>query len=105
MIMKSILSGVLLISLTLSALGDELTFEKGVKLKAANETIDIKVGHLVPVTTDWNGDGKKDLIIGHFTGPEGNIRLFLNEGTDASPVLSKGVPLVAAGKPIRMDGG
>ena len=103
--MKSITCGICLIILALSVSADEPRFLRGIKIKASNETIDIKVGHLVPVVTDWNSDGKKDLIVGHFTGPDGNIKLFLNEGTDSSPVLRKGVPVTAGGKPIRMDGG
>lgn len=103
--MKSILLATFLIMLPVSVLAGELAFQQGTKLKAANETIDIKVGHLVPVVTDWNGDGKKDLIVGHFAGVAGNIKLFLNEGSDSSPLLAKGVPMTAGGKPIRMDGG
>ena len=82
----------------------ELNFQKGVRLNAAGVPIDISVGHMKPAVSDWNGDGKKDLIVGHFAG-KGNVKLFINEGTDASPILKKGVALTADGKPIRMDAG
>ncbi len=80
-------------------------FEDGVKLRAGGKDIDIEIGHLVPAAVDWEGDGDKDLIVGHFAGGDSNIKLFLNTGTDAEAVLAAGVPLTAAGKPIRMDAG
>lgn len=75
----------------------------GVKLKADGKEIDLPVGHLVPWVTDWNGDGKKDLIVGQFQ--EGRIRLYVNEGTDAEPKFGASRLLEAGGKPIRLDAG
>jgi hypothetical protein len=75
----------------------------GVRLRAGGEFIDAEVGHLVPTVVDWNGDGKKDLVVGQFGG--GEIRLFRNEGTDASPKLGAFARLEAGGKPIRLDAG
>jgi hypothetical protein len=75
----------------------------GVKLMAAGEPIDIEVGHLVPCVTDWNSDGRKDLLVGQFR--PGAIRLYLNHGTDASPVFKDFSMLHAGGKPIRLDAG
>jgi hypothetical protein len=34
---------------------------------------------------DWNGDNKKDLLTGEYNG---NVRIYLNTGTDANPVFS-----------------
>lgn len=59
--------------------------KEGVKLEADGEAIDVQVGHLVPLAMDWNDDGKKDLIVGQFSG--GKIRLYLNHGTDSAPVF------------------
>ena len=42
-------------------------------------------GVLAPVVTDWNNDGKKDLIVGQFD--HAKIRLYLNYGTDSKPVF------------------
>lgn len=39
-----------------------------------------------PCVTDWNGDGKKDLLVGYQTA--GKIAVFLNSGTDAQPVFT-----------------
>ena len=36
-----------------------------------------------PRVVDWNGDGKKDLLVGQFGG--GKLRVYLNKGTDAEP--------------------
>jgi hypothetical protein len=78
----------------------------GVKLKADNEAIDDKnLGHFVPTVADWNGDGKKDLIIGMFAGEPGNVRLYLNAGTDAEPTFDKFTVTQAGGVPIKLSGG
>jgi hypothetical protein len=79
------------------------TFAAGVKIAAGDEPIDVRVGHLVPCTVDWNNDGKKDLVIGQFSG--GSIRLYLNAGTDTEPVFEDFVLLEAGGKPIKLDAG
>ena len=76
---------------------------EGAKLKAGGEEINIRVGHLVPCAADWNGDGKKDLIVGQFSG--GKISVYINEGTDAAPVLSKARLLEAGGKEISLPAG
>ncbi len=103
--MKSTFYTSCLALLAMSAPAAMPAFEKGTRIKVGGEDIDFRVGHNVPVVADWNSDGKKDLIVGHFTGNDGNIKLFLNEGTDAAPVFKKRAPLTAGGKPIRMSGG
>ncbi|MBC8875401.1 MAG: hypothetical protein H8E44_38745 [Planctomycetes bacterium] len=81
----------------------ESRFGRGVKLMAAGEPIDVEVGHLVPCVSDWNSDGKKDLLVGQFKS--GAIRLYLNQGTDTEPVFQDFSMLNAGGKPIRLDAG
>ncbi|HEY3320028.1 MAG TPA: hypothetical protein VGP72_06160 [Planctomycetota bacterium] len=78
-------------------------FQPGVKVEAGGKPIDMEIGHLVPVVVDWNGDGKKDLIVGRFSG--GEIRLYLNQGTDAAPVFGDFTLMEAGGKPIKLDAG
>ena len=75
----------------------------GVKLKADGKVIDVEVGHLVPCVMDWNGDGKRDLIVGQFS--KGKIRLYLNHGTDGSPVFKEYSFLHAGGKEISLPAG
>ncbi len=75
----------------------------GVRLSVEGKPIDMEIGHLVPTVVDWNGDGKKDLIVGQFS--KGAIRLYLNEGTDAEPRFGKFTYLEAGDRPIRLDAG
>jgi hypothetical protein len=63
----------------------------------------VRIGHLVPYISDWNNDGKKDMVMGQFMS--GAITLFENIGTDEAPVLGEGKPLLAGDKPIKLDAG
>lgn len=92
-----------LVSFFLSANFAHADFENGIRLKADGQIIDTDMGHLVPWVTDWNGDGKKDLIVGQFD--RGKIRLYLNRGTDRAPVLTDGGFLKAGGKEIHLPAG
>ena len=59
------------------------------------------VGNLAPEAVDWNGDGRLDLLLGGYTGL---VHLYLNEGTQRAPLLSKGKPLTAGDAPLRVAG-
>jgi hypothetical protein len=50
-------------------------------------------GRAAPYAVDWNEDNKKDLMVG---GGDGRIKLYLNTGTDAAPVLDSGTILTTA---------
>jgi hypothetical protein len=78
-------------------------FEDGVKIQAGGQPIDVEVGHLVPTVMDWNGDGKKDLVVGQFSG--GKIQVYLNQGTDSAPVFKSGAFLKAGGTEISLPAG
>ncbi len=54
--------------------------------------------YAIPCVTDWNGDGRKDLMVGYQTA--GKIALYLNAGTDASPVFTNYANLQAGGVDI-----
>lgn len=56
-----------------------------------------------PYVADWDGDGVKDLIVGQFS--QGKIRLYLNSGTNASPVFTTYSFLQADGSDITMSYG
>lgn len=47
-----------------------------------------------PVVDDWNEDGRKDLLVGNLAG---NIKVYLNEGTDASPSFGSAYNLQVGG--------
>jgi len=51
-----------------------------------------------PCTGDWNGDGKKDLIVGQYTS--GYIWLYTNTGSDAAPSFAGRTTMTAAGQQI-----
>lgn len=46
---------------------------------------DIKVANSAPSILDYNNDGKKDMVAGSF---DGTLRIYINTGTDESPVFS-----------------
>jgi hypothetical protein len=60
-------------------------FDAGVYLQVGppGGKADIAVGaRATPTTVDWNGDGKKDLVVGAM---DGKVRVYVNEGTDSGP--------------------
>lgn len=58
------------------------------------DPIDVEVGHATPNVADWDGDGKRDLLVGQFGG--GKLRVYLNKGTNEAPRF-KGFTFVKAG--------
>lgn len=54
-------------------------------------------GYCAPFVVDWNGDNKKDLLLG---SGEGTLSLCLNEGTDRKPLFSAPGPVEADGAPL-----
>lgn len=91
------------VSLGISAWAAPPALGPGVPVEADGKPINVKIGHLVPAVADWNGDGKKDLIVGQFDG--GRIRLYLNTGTDAAPAFAGFSGLQAGGAEIRLPAG
>ncbi|MHC5054817.1 MAG: hypothetical protein ACYTKD_08875 [Planctomycetota bacterium] len=87
----------------LLAFGASAAMRESVRLEADGEPIDVEIGHFVPTVTDWNGDGRKDLIFGQFRG--GKIGLYLNRGTDAAPVFKDLSYLRAGGTEISLPAG
>jgi len=60
-------------------------FDGGSALKAGlpGYKVDINTGSRpTPSVTDWNNDGKKDIIMGNY---DGKVYIFINEGTDTEP--------------------
>ncbi|MBI4849462.1 MAG: VCBS repeat-containing protein [Nitrospirae bacterium] len=64
--------------------------------------VDLKAeGRAAPDVDDWNGDGKKDLIIGN---REGNIQIYINKGTDPEPVFDSSYLLQVDGRDFTVSG-
>jgi hypothetical protein len=56
-----------------------------------------RAGYARPEITDWNGDGRLDLLV---ADGRGWLTLFLNRGTKGRPDLAAGVRVEADGRPI-----
>jgi len=100
---KSPRLAVALLALALAAAWPEIVhaqqiqFRPGVLLQAAGVSLDVGT-YAIPCVADWNGDGRKDLLVGYQTA--GKVALFLNSGSDASPVFTTSVNLQAGGADI-----
>ena len=69
---------------------------KPVRLEAGGKPIDTEVGHATPALYDWDGDGKRDLLVGQFGG--GKMKIFRNVGSNQSPRFAAEEFLTADGK-------
>jgi hypothetical protein len=57
--------------------------ERPVRIEAAGKPIAVEIGHAAPCVYDFDGDGRRDLLVGQFGG--GKLRIYRNEGTEAAP--------------------
>jgi len=74
------------------------TLDPGVIIQDGGQQIMVDYGDSTPDFADWNGDGKKDLLVGQYLA--GNIWFFANKGTAASPSFNGKAKLVAGGQVI-----
>ena len=73
-------------------------FAQGKRLVAGDKPIDVTTGHASPYVYDFDGDGKRDLLVGEFGSGvfrgetttdnsvvNARLRIYLNKGTNVSP--------------------
>jgi hypothetical protein len=82
--------------LALAALATAQEFEAQRRLFAGSDLIDVGGGCAAPAFQDFDGDGKRDLIVGQLQG--GRARVYLNVGKDADPVFTKFEWFMAGGE-------
>ncbi len=63
------------------------TYEQEMVLQSGGSDIVVE-GCSVPLVADWNNDGLHDLVVGERVDDEGRLRVYLNSGTNESPVYS-----------------
>ncbi len=56
--------------------------------------------YAIPCVADWNGDGRKDLLVGYRSADK--VALYLNGGSDNSPAFTNFVNLQAGGVDIHL---
>lgn len=78
-------------------------FHESVLIQDGQSPINLEVGYAAPVVTDWNGDGKKDLIVGQFRSAK--IRLYTNLSSDDDPKFESFEYLKAGGEEIKLTAG
>jgi len=89
--------------LCLFSLAFSLDYESPVMIEASGSPITLTIGHANPLVFDWNGDGLKDLILGQYSS--GKLRLYLNEGTNSSPIFNAFTYMQADGSDISVSSG
>lgn len=60
-------------------------FQPPVVLTSGGVPIDVEVGHSAPFVADWDGDGKKDLLVGQYG--QGRMRIYRNVGSHERPAF------------------
>ena len=80
----------------------QIQFRSGELLQAGGQALDVGT-YAIPCVADWNGDGRKDLLVGYQTA--GKVALYLNTGSDANPVFATSVNLLAGGADIYLPSG
>ena len=53
------------------------------RLMDGGEAINVDIGHAAPWVYDFDGDGKRDLLVGQFG--DGKLRIYTNKGTNEAP--------------------
>ena len=78
-------------------------FAPGRMLEAGGRPLTVAAtgGHARVEVADWNGDGRRDLVV---ADGGGTVTVFLDEGKGGEPVLGAGRRIEAGGVPIQVGG-
>src|ERR1039457_5312894 len=63
----------------------EALLRSGELVQAARVTLDVG-DYAIPCAAEWNGDGRKDLLVGYQAA--GKVALYLNTGSEGSPAFT-----------------
>ncbi len=80
---------------------EPVQFRPSTNLYAGSAPLDLG-DYAIPCAADWNGDGRRDLLVGYRYADK--VAVFLNVGTDAQPVLTNSFNLQAGGVDIFVAG-
>ncbi|MFO7639553.1 MAG: hypothetical protein R6X14_09740 [bacterium] len=94
-----VVAGLLLAS---AAFGQVPRFRGPTRIEAGGVPIDLGY-YTAPLMFDWNGDGRKDMIVGQFS--YGQIAFFENVGEDSAPAFDSYEYLQASGQVIQLPYG
>jgi hypothetical protein len=86
-----------LLSCATGVMAAETRLEPGFQVTSGSVVIDVGIAH--PAASDWNNDGLQDLILGT-TSPDGNIRVYLNTGTEFEPAFDGFTNVQSGGRDI-----
>lgn len=78
-----------------------IQLQPGAWLLCSGTNLDVG-DYAIPCVADWNGDGRKDLIVGYRYADK--VAVFYNEGSDAIPVFNTSSNLQAGGIDIQHIG-
>jgi hypothetical protein len=95
--MQRIIGIIIISGLFLAVNAQTPTFFSPESLRSSGSIIDV-TWYGSPVVYDWDGDGRKDIVTGQYSG--GYVRFYRNTGTNNNPSFSGFSYLQADGRNI-----